>query len=106
MREIKFKVWDKTRKVMLDDVRLSGMLNKKLQCKSVEFLQYTGLKDKNGVGLIEVFEGDIISSDGILKGNIYENNKESTDLAIPPIGTKAWIDAYKEAVDRGYGYAE
>lgn len=106
MRDIKFKVWDKTRKVMLDDVRLSGMLNKKLQCKSVEFLQYTGLKDKNGTGLIELYEGDIISSDGNLIGNIYEDNKGKADLVIPALGTKAWEAAYKEAVDRGFNYSE
>ena len=46
-------------------------------------------------------EGDIISIDGTLKGNIYENDKEPTDIVIPQLGTKAWADAYKEAVDRG-----
>ena len=68
--------------------------------------QFTGLKDKNGMGLTEIYEGDIISIDGTLKGNIYENDKEPTDIIIPQLGTKAWADAYKEAVERGYDYSE
>ena len=68
--------------------------------------QFTELKDKNGMGLTEVYEGDIISIDGNLKGSIYENNKEPTDIVIPQLGTKAWNDAYKEAVARGYDYSE
>ena len=110
MREIKFRVWDNRHEIMmkLSEVNLYSTIDiiSNVFKDSLNVMQYTGLKDKNGDGLTEVYEGDIISIDGTLKGNIYENEKEPTDIIIPQLGTKAWADAYKEAVDRGYNYSE
>ena len=107
MREIKFRAWDKEKRKMYPPSSIWKMnLQAYENSCDLELVQYTGLKDKNGSGLTEVYEGDIISEDGTLKGNIYENNKESTDIVIPQLGTKAWDNAYKEAVDRGYDYSE
>ncbi len=110
MRDIKFRAWDKRIKEIyipyfteFNDMN-NGISN--IQSDGIKLMQYTSLKDKNGDGLTEVYEGDIISIDGTLKGNIYENKKEPTDIIIPQLGTKAWADAYKEAVDRGYNYSK
>lgn len=73
MREIKFRAWDKERKVMLPpvDVWSFGIDSVEKKCWSdshqrlywinddVTLMQYTGLKDKNGK---EIYEGDIVRS--------------------------------------------
>ena len=61
MREIKFRAWDKQTKSMLLGLAQPSavnLLDLTLINEKYPLMQYTGLKDKNGV---EIFEGDIVT---------------------------------------------
>lgn len=79
MREIKFRAWDERNKEMVYDLTLQTSNGEPIKVCSFPnhtFLQYTGLKDKNGK---EVYEGDIV----IYRGYEVENGKQ-----IRPIRTR------------------
>lgn len=96
MREIKFRTWDKENKVMYKSFQLSQYMSynegaqERLAPSSKQntvLMQYTGLKDKNGVG---IYEGDIVR--GICSDvpeRVCEGLKQS-DLMGKPV--KGFID--------------
>ena len=66
MKEIKFRAWDKNTKIMIPwDHLVKSIISFRTfrwalvseNSENIELMQYTGLKDKNG---IEIYEGDIL----------------------------------------------
>ena len=89
MREYKFRAWDKENKVMCDvsHIFIANMVlpqtvmasvgSEMKHCPSDAILmQFTGLHDKNGK---EIFEGDILKSEGETKTQPFNFNKEVRD---------------------------
>jgi uncharacterized phage protein (TIGR01671 family) len=91
MREIKFRAWNKEDKQMIyddDEIILgyhSGAFGSFDDDRYI-FMQYTGLKDKNGK---EIYEGDILQADYdfvfIVKFGEYDNG-ESYELSVSGYG--------------------
>lgn len=102
MREIKFRAWDTIHNEMSNTFSLLDCINQNqvfMLPENFKFMQYTGLKDKNGVEIYEgyilawpepytvifedgtfcVAEGDrnllfeVVDRGGEVIGNIYEN---------------------------------
>lgn len=88
MRDIKFRAWDKNKKAFVDPKNLlhgsiwgDGEKNSAQLTYSsdVYLMQYTGLKDKNG---IEIYEGDIVS------GTMPDTSKDEDFTAM----IVEWVD--------------
>lgn len=124
MRIIKFRAFDKVKKVMcfvdalysplagrFTRADLAGMEDERIYGSrsidnQIELMRFTGLLDKNGVA--EVYEGDIINPLGKIKGNIYESPQiyeKGIDLLIEEMGTNSWRDTESIAMGRGCRYA-
>jgi uncharacterized phage protein (TIGR01671 family) len=63
MREIKFRAWHDKEKIMFNvsslDWNPAGLYADGFAVGTIELMQYTGLRDKNGK---EIYEGDIVKT--------------------------------------------
>lgn len=81
MREIEFRAWLKNQNKMIKVIQLNLTMENVSDCffnyykfNEIELMQYTGLKDKNGV---KIFEGDIVKRHIIKIYQVAWNDKES-----------------------------
>ena len=120
MRETKFRAWLKKQKIMRSNVSLHGG---KIWTgyawipldNNIELMQYTGLKDKNGV---EIFEGDIVKDEHkrlfVIEYkfggfNIVPINCYNDEFSWNPLGdmqTAGWLNESAEIIGNIYANKE
>ena len=93
MREIKFRAWNGEQMVSPDYIDRGGVAywtEDSIPTRSDNPMQYTGLKDKNGV---EIYEGDIVAI------KVYDENRRLVGPIERRNGGAYWIK-HQEACDK------
>lgn len=102
MREIKFRFWHKDIGMMVGDgiVYADGKWSYKPTKQGDTIpMQYTGLKDKNGV---EIYEGDILNNDAVVEW-FDSLNWDSGGSVHPGFYCRQWFE-YKDDGAMSYHY--
>jgi hypothetical protein len=75
---------------------------------SLELMQYTWLKDKNGAWIMELYEYDIVNKDWYLIGNYYKNNdllEDKSNILVERIFSEKRVNCYKKLAKLWRKYA-
>lgn len=95
MREIKFRAWDKENKEMVYDdgdlaiFRAIKRMAYKSNHKTHDFMQFTGLKDKNGV---DIYEGDVVKLEAWKSSVTVVFDKGAFKYQIDKATAKSFLD--------------
>lgn len=88
MREIKFRAWDTNSKKMFDCSKIQDYSLEQVERLNsandpyTKFMQYTGLKDKNDVGIYEHMELDNTYEVSFLNGSYVLTNISNGDIML------------------------